>query len=156
MLSSLYPTKIARKVKLSPQTGMTVNPRVPSSSGDNMVPPPNEEEKPQTSEIPKEPEEEMTPANSQIPSAEQSIEEVEKILHDLQLENEDNCEVTDADFDENGDPVFPHDLLAKLDEMVNKPKWIIPVLPKAELELLMDVTIKLAKKGKFLFWLLSD
>lgn len=155
MLSSLYPTKIARKVKLSPQTGMTVNPRVPSSSGDNMAPPPNEEEKPQTSEIPKEPGEEMTPENSEIPSPEQSIEEVEKMLHDLQIEN-DSYEVTDADFDENGDPVFPHDLLAKLDEMVNKPKWIIPVLPKAELELLMDVTIKLARKGNFLSWLLNE
>ena len=59
----------------------------------------------------------------------------------------DETVVTDDDFDENGDPVFPHDLLAKLDEMVNKPKWIIPVLPKAELELLMDATIRLAKKG---------
>lgn len=59
----------------------------------------------------------------------------------------DNPKVTDADYDGNGIPVFPHDLLAKLDEMIKKPKWIIPVLPKAELELLMDATIKLAKKG---------
>ena len=69
----------------------------------------------------------------------------------LQIEESppiDETIVTDDDFDENGDPVFPHDLLAKLDEMVNKPKWIIPVLPKAELELLMDATIRLAKKGE--------
>ena len=56
--------------------------------------------------------------------------------------------MTEDDFDESGNPIFPHESLAKLDEMVNKPKWIIPVLPKAELEILVDATIKLAKKGK--------
>ena len=129
---------------------MTVNPRTTPSSGGNMGTHQNDEEKPQTSEIAKEePDEEMemTPINNEIPTAEQSIEEVEKILQNLQMENEESYIVTDDDFDENGDPIFPHDLLAKLDEMVNKPKWIIPVLPKAELELLMDATIKLAKKG---------
>ena len=68
-------------------------------------------------------------------------------LSKLKISQIENLEATEEDFDENGDPIFPHDLLSRLDEMVNKPKWIIPVLPKAELELLMDATILLAKKG---------
>lgn len=76
-------------------------------------------------------------------------DEIEGLFDDLEIDDgpDDDSAVTDNDFDENGDPIFPHDLLAKLDEMVNKPKWIIPVLPKAELELLMDASIRLAKKG---------
>ena len=80
-------------------------------------------------------------------------EEIVRLFDDLDVNETpvDDSIITDDDFDENGEPVFPHDLLAKLDEMVNKPKWIIPVLPKAELELLMDATIKLAKKGEHKF-----
>lgn len=79
-----------------------------------------------------------------IPVINSQEKDITKGIDDLTF---DETLVTNEDYDENGDPIFPHDLLAKLDEMVNKPKWIIPVLPKAELELLMDATIKLAKKG---------
>ena len=56
-------------------------------------------------------------------------------------------QVLDSDFDENGEPVFPNNELARLDEMVNRPKWVIPVLPNGELEVLIDAAIKLSKKG---------
>ena len=65
-------------------------------------------------------------------------------------ESENDSIITDSDFDEKGNPIFPHELLLKLDEMVNKTKWIIPVLPKAELEVLMNAAIKLSRKGKIL------
>jgi len=82
---------------------------------------------------------------------EQHVAELEELVNNIKIEkpqNEaDDFLVTKDDFDETGDPIFPHELLAKLDDMVNKPKWIIPVLPDAELEKLVDATIKLAKKG---------
>ena len=111
----------------------------------------NEETKPITKE----------PGNNEQPEAShtdsidttESLGEVEQLIGDLKINKyrEDETNVTEDDFDENGDPVFPHDLLGKLDEMVNKAKWIIPVLPKAELEVLMDASIKLAKKGICIF-----
>ena len=84
--------------------------------------------------------------SEQEPDLTEIIQSVEKI--NLEAKEEiDETLVTDDDYDDDGNPIFPHELLSKLDEMVNKPKWIIPVLPKAELELLMDASIKLAKKG---------
>lgn len=69
------------------------------------------------------------------------IAEIKEVVEDVsQLSLE-------SDFDENGEPIFPHNELASLDEMVNRPKWVIPVLPKGELEVLIDASIKLAKKG---------
>ncbi len=62
--------------------------------------------------------------------------------------NIDDTIVLDTDFDENGDPVFPNNELTRLDEMVNRPKWVIPVLPNGELEILVEAAIKLSKKGK--------
>lgn len=43
------------------------------------------------------------------------------------------------------EPEFPHEALAKLDEMINRPRWVVPVLPKGELELLLEASIKLSK-----------
>ncbi|PIK56077.1 hypothetical protein BSL78_06973 [Apostichopus japonicus] len=42
---------------------------------------------------------------------------------------------------------FPLDALSRLDTMINKPRWIIPVLPKGELEVLLEASIELCKKG---------
>lgn len=122
---------------------MTVNPRT-GSEGSGTQSTPNEEAST------KEPIE-----DTEDVKLEQNLSELEELVNELNIpkndndeeEKQDDTQVTESDFDENGDPVFPHDLLAKLDEMVNKPKWIIPVLPKAELELLMDATTRLAKKG---------
>lgn len=46
------------------------------------------------------------------------------------------------------EPEFPHVELARLDEMINRPRWVVPVLPKGELELLLEASIKLCKEGK--------
>lgn len=46
------------------------------------------------------------------------------------------------------EPDFPVVELGRLDEMINRPRWVVPVLPKGELEVLLDTTIKLCKEGK--------
>ncbi|XP_065055791.1 probable ubiquitin carboxyl-terminal hydrolase FAF-X isoform X1 [Rhopilema esculentum] len=73
------------------------------------------------------------------------IDEVQQKLEGIDIDKE--TQVLDSDFDENGEPVFPNNELARLDEMVNRPKWVIPVLPNGELEVLIDAAIKLSKKG---------
>lgn len=42
---------------------------------------------------------------------------------------------------------FPSEALVRLDEMISRPRWVVPVLPKGELEVLLDAAINLAKKG---------
>ncbi|XP_026889014.2 ubiquitin specific peptidase 9 isoform X6 [Electrophorus electricus] len=48
---------------------------------------------------------------------------------------------------EEEEPAFPHTDLAKLDDMINRPRWVVPVLPKGELEVLLEAAIDLCKKG---------
>ena len=47
----------------------------------------------------------------------------------------------------NGDVVFPLAELSKLDEMINRPRWVVPVLPKGELEVLLEASIKICRAG---------
>ncbi|XP_078265308.1 ubiquitin carboxyl-terminal hydrolase 9X isoform X1 [Rhinoraja longicauda] len=47
---------------------------------------------------------------------------------------------------EEEEPAFPHTDLAKLDDMINRPRWVVPVLPKGELEVLLEASIDLSKK----------
>lgn len=42
---------------------------------------------------------------------------------------------------------FPESELDRLDDMVNRTRWIVPVLPGGELEVLLDASIALASKG---------
>ncbi|XP_027020659.1 probable ubiquitin carboxyl-terminal hydrolase FAF-X isoform X9 [Tachysurus fulvidraco] len=49
--------------------------------------------------------------------------------------------------EEEEEPAFPHADLAKLDDMINRPRWVVPVLPKGELEVLLEAAIDLCKKG---------
>lgn len=42
---------------------------------------------------------------------------------------------------------FPLAKLQKLDELISNPRWVIPVLPKGELEVLLEYSIKLTKSG---------
>lgn len=44
--------------------------------------------------------------------------------------------------------MFPVDKLAKLDDMINRPRWVVPVLPDGELEILLKSAIQLSAKGK--------
>lgn len=55
------------------------------------------------------------------------------------------------ELEEGQEPDFPHTELAKLDEMINRPRWVVPVLPKGELEVLLDASIDLCKKSEFLY-----
>ncbi|XP_016095403.1 probable ubiquitin carboxyl-terminal hydrolase FAF-X [Sinocyclocheilus grahami] len=48
---------------------------------------------------------------------------------------------------EEEEPAFPHTDLAKLDDMINRPRWVVPVLPKGELEVLLEAAVDLSKKG---------
>ncbi|XP_077003331.1 ubiquitin carboxyl-terminal hydrolase 9X-like isoform X2 [Tamandua tetradactyla] len=48
---------------------------------------------------------------------------------------------------EDEEPAFPHADLTKLDDMINRPRWVVPVLPKGELEVLLEAAIELSKKG---------
>ncbi|CAB4054352.1 USP9_24 [Lepeophtheirus salmonis] len=50
--------------------------------------------------------------------------------------------------EEEEDPPYPLEKLLKLEELINNPRWVIPVLPKGELEVLLEASIRLAKKGK--------
>lgn len=43
---------------------------------------------------------------------------------------------------------FPHIELARLDDMINRPRWVVPVLHNGELEILLDASIALCKKGQ--------
>lgn len=42
---------------------------------------------------------------------------------------------------------FPVEELQRLDEMINKTRWIVPVLAKQELEILLDASIGLCKQN---------
>lgn len=48
---------------------------------------------------------------------------------------------------DDDEELFPIDDLSNLDEMLNRPRWLVPVLPKQELEILLDKSIDLCKKG---------
>ncbi|XP_022644946.1 probable ubiquitin carboxyl-terminal hydrolase FAF-X isoform X2 [Varroa jacobsoni] len=42
---------------------------------------------------------------------------------------------------------FPEDDLQKLEEMINRSRWVVPVLPSGELEVLLLATLRLARRG---------
>ncbi len=42
---------------------------------------------------------------------------------------------------------FPVEDLQRLDEMLNRTRWIVPVLPKNELETLLDASIELCRQN---------
>ncbi|RWS11107.1 putative ubiquitin carboxyl-terminal hydrolase FAF-X-like protein [Dinothrombium tinctorium] len=48
---------------------------------------------------------------------------------------------------EDVEPEFPITELARLDDMINRPRWVIPVLPRGELEILLDAAIDLCRRG---------
>jgi len=52
-----------------------------------------------------------------------------------------NNELDDIEVD------FPLAELARLDEMINRPRWVVPVLHNGELEVLLDASINLCKQG---------
>ncbi|KAG8178428.1 hypothetical protein JTE90_019137 [Oedothorax gibbosus] len=66
------------------------------------------------------------------------------------LNESDNSADVDEGIDlpeNNQEPDFPLAELARLDEMINRPRWVVPVLPKGELEVILDTSIQLCKQG---------
>ena len=51
-----------------------------------------------------------------------------------------------------GEPDFPHQALNRLDEMIHRQRWVVPVLPKSELEVLLDASISLCSRGNTYFF----
>lgn len=45
-------------------------------------------------------------------------------------------------------PDFPTERLNKLDEQLSRPKWVVPVRPRDDLEMLLRYSIKLCKEGE--------
>jgi ubiquitin carboxyl-terminal hydrolase 9/24 len=45
-----------------------------------------------------------------------------------------------------GEPYFPVSELARLEEMISRTRWVVPVLPKCELEILLDASINLCRR----------
>ena len=53
-----------------------------------------------------------------------------------------------GDSADDQEPDFPHAELNKLDEMISRPRWVVPVLPKGELEILLEASIDLCNKSE--------
>ncbi|OWF40886.1 probable ubiquitin carboxyl-terminal hydrolase FAF-X isoform X2 [Mizuhopecten yessoensis] len=60
--------------------------------------------------------------------------------------SQDDTTMVAVDLVEGQVPDFPLQELSRLDEMINRPRWVVPVLPKGELEVLLDAAIKLCKE----------
>ena len=46
-----------------------------------------------------------------------------------------------------GEADFPVKVLQKLDDSLNRTKWIVPVTPRGDLEVLLPAAIRLCKRG---------
>lgn len=46
---------------------------------------------------------------------------------------------------------FPLDHLTKLDDQLNRPKWVVPVRADDDLERLLKASIKLCREGAFVY-----
>lgn len=53
----------------------------------------------------------------------------------------------DAKIAEEDDEEFPIKKLESLEEQLGRPKWVVPVRPKDELEMLLRAAIKMVKAG---------
>ncbi|XP_035221479.1 probable ubiquitin carboxyl-terminal hydrolase FAF-X isoform X2 [Stegodyphus dumicola] len=75
------------------------------------------------------------PRNNPVPSP--------NVLNESEGKDQDES----GELPEGHEPDFPLADLARLDEMINRPRWVVPVLPKGELEVLLDAAINLSKLG---------
>ncbi|CAF3243283.1 unnamed protein product [Rotaria sp. Silwood2] len=64
----------------------------------------------------------------------------------IKIENEDDDTQDEKAYDENGEPKFPNDDLLKLEEQVNRVRWIVPVLSDGELIKCLRATVCLARE----------
>jgi hypothetical protein len=64
----------------------------------------------------------------------------------LQTSNPENFEDENLTSSMSEVVTFPIAELARLDDMISNPRWVVPVLPGGQLEVLLDATIELAKR----------
>ena len=74
-----------------------------------------------------------------------------KIVKSNRLNNEPFFFQFFSVLDENGEPKFPLDDLTKLEEQVNRVRWIVPVLADGELIKCLRAAVRLARKSRTLF-----
>ena len=60
-------------------------------------------------------------------------------------QNEQDLNKAGQTQEENDKATFPVDELQKLDEMLARPRWVVPVMPDSELETLLDAAIILCR-----------
>lgn len=70
----------------------------------------------------------------------------EEIIEDTE---NSNPETEDGGTDKVFPVSFPVSDLSRLDEMISNPRWVVPVLPGGQLEILLESAINLCKKGMF-------
>ncbi|CAG7834571.1 unnamed protein product [Allacma fusca] len=71
-------------------------------------------------------------------------------LNEGMEETAHNNDVSSAVNDENGEVFyddFPLEDMQRLDEMITNPRWVVPVLPGGQLEVLLNASINLCRKG---------
>ena len=78
------------------------------------------------------------------PDNKTAITPVKELSKDIPTESDNSSEV---DYVPEGEVHFPEQELAKLDEMINRPQWVVPVLAKGELEVLLEASIDLCSRG---------
>ena len=80
--------------------------------------------------------------SERIKSGDENNTNPENLKAEKEQENEE------FNFEEANDSVaFPVTELARLDAMISRPRWIIPVLPNGELEILLQTSLNLCKAG---------
>ncbi|KAF6034309.1 USP9X [Bugula neritina] len=108
---------------------------VPSSTKPSTVP--SDSSQPSSSALPDLLPTDNLNVDSSQPTADSGRRGNSPVQHD-ELEAQD---------EEEGGLVFPVDKLAKLDDMINKPRWVVPVLPEGELEVLLMAAIRMSARG---------
>ncbi|XP_006820878.1 ubiquitin carboxyl-terminal hydrolase 9X-like, partial [Saccoglossus kowalevskii] len=95
---------------------------------------------------PQQPPVSQSPTTTQQPSTSQDQQTPQEQPQSKHDDAGDVDEIT-TELTDDQEPDFPHNELAKLEDMINRPRWVVPVLPKGELEMLLDASIDLCKKG---------
>ena len=84
-----------------------------------------------------------TEASSCNHSTDTSIDNTATPTHEADFSGGESSGIGNDDYE----PSFPHAELARLDEMINRPRWVVPVLHNGELEILLDASIDLCRRG---------
>ena len=84
----------------------------------------------------------------QPPPYESVVSDSSPYINNAGSVNDGNNENSGKSVLSSGEPEFPVKELQKLDESLSKTKWVVPVTPGGELEVLMISAIDLCKRGE--------